>query len=175
MVEDPSLEVPQRPTGLDPQLLPEGAAAVCDRPERLGLPARAVEGQGELGAQLLAQRVGLDQRGELADHRRVAPERELGRQPVLGGRDPPLLHPEGKAPHLLHLDELGQYRPTPQRLGLEEDVARGHRVPAVEEAATSEHQLLEPPGVDRLTLDGEAVAAVGVRERHPRGVVEPAP
>ena len=50
-----------------------------------------------------------------------------------------------------------------------------HPEPAVEEAATSGHQLLEPPGVDRLTLDGEAVAAVGVRERHPRGVVEPAP
>src|SRR5207237_10322806 len=55
--EDRLLELPERLAGLDPQLVDERAARSLVDGERLGLPARAVQRQHELGAQTLAEGV----------------------------------------------------------------------------------------------------------------------
>ena len=68
---------------LEAQLLDEELAALAVGLERLRLPAGAVEGEHELGAQPLAQRMRADERLELADDLRVRADRELRLGPLL--------------------------------------------------------------------------------------------
>src|SRR5207248_3123914 len=68
LVENSLLEVAQCGARLDPQLLDERATRVLVRGERLALPPTAVEGQHELAAQPLAQRMVGDEALQLADN-----------------------------------------------------------------------------------------------------------
>lgn len=61
----------------------------------------------------LAQRVAEDERFELADERRVAPERDVGVEPILEARQPQLLQPPGLGLGE-RLAELGEGRAPPQ-------------------------------------------------------------
>ncbi len=162
--QDGRLQVPQLAAGLDAQLLPEGAAGVGQGPQGLGLAARPVQGQGQLHPQALPQRVGVDQLGQLADHRRVAAQGQVGGQAVLDGAEPALLQP-GRRPHgELEVGEVGQRRPPPQGLGLLEHgsglvgAAGGEQRPALL------GQGLEAAGVDLLGGHVELVAGVVPRE-----------
>ena len=85
MVEDGGLEVDQRPAGVDAQLAPQRPAGVVEDPQRLGLAARPVEGEGQVVAELLAQGVGGHQLAELPDDLGVPAEAEVGLDAVLGG------------------------------------------------------------------------------------------
>lgn len=70
--EDPLLEIGERGTGIDAQLLVEQLASVGVDGERLGLSSAAVERQHEEFAQPLAQRVGGGEGGQFGDRLGVA-------------------------------------------------------------------------------------------------------
>ena len=55
MVEQLLLELPQRDAGVDTDLFDEQTASVGDRTQGLGLTARSVQGERELGVQGLVQ------------------------------------------------------------------------------------------------------------------------
>jgi hypothetical protein len=67
-----------------------------------------------LPAHALAVWMALDEDVELGGDRRVAPEREVGLEPVLERRKAQRLQPRALAPGE-RLGELGQRRPAPQR------------------------------------------------------------
>ena len=76
MLEDPSLERTQLGRRLEPELV-ERRAGFAIRGQRVGLPARPVEGDDPLALEPLAVRMGEDERLELADDRGVTPGRQV--------------------------------------------------------------------------------------------------
>jgi hypothetical protein len=91
VIQDRALQLAQRLARLDPQLANERPAPVLVDLERLRLPPDAVKGEHQLGAQALAQRMLSDEPVELGHEIQVAPECQLGADPVLERRDAKLL------------------------------------------------------------------------------------
>src|SRR5205807_1316098 len=78
LYEDRLLELLQRRTRLDTELVNERPPRSLVCVERLRLAAGPVERKHELGAQALAQRMLCDKRLKLSDELRVAAEGEIG-------------------------------------------------------------------------------------------------
>ena len=166
--EDHGLEASQLGPGLDPQLVDELPAAVAHHLERLGLAAAAVEGDHQVPAQALAQRVLGHERAQLADEIGVAPGGQLGGDSLLDRLHPQLLEPAD-----LRLRErleamVGERGPAPQRERCLEVVARGRRLVVGQRDAGAAQQVLEAMGVDRVGLDAERVAGRPAVERRRR-------
>ena len=77
LLEDRLLELAQIAPRLQPELLDERDARLAVGVQRLGLTARAIEGEHELAAQRLAQAMLADERLELAHHLGVASRRQV--------------------------------------------------------------------------------------------------
>ena len=71
-----------RPGSIPSSSTSDGSCRPVDG-ERVSLAPGAVEREHELTAKALAQRLGADQGLELSDELRVAPEREVGLDPLL--------------------------------------------------------------------------------------------
>ena len=112
--KDRSLELPKPRSGLDPQLLGQRLAAVPVDPKGLGLSPRTIERHHQLASQSLSERVLGDQRLQLRHELTVAPERQVGLDPLLDRPKPELLQvgdlPLGEG----LVGEVGQGRPAPQ-------------------------------------------------------------
>ncbi len=76
------MQLPQLAARLDAELLDEPAAGRLVDLQRVGLAAGAVEGEHELAAQALLQRVLGGERFQLADQLGVLAEREVGLDPL---------------------------------------------------------------------------------------------
>ena len=76
LAQDRRLQLPQLRRRLDPELAAEQPPGVAVDAEGVGLASGAIQRQHQLRAQPLSQRVGRDERLELADELGVAPERE---------------------------------------------------------------------------------------------------
>ena len=113
--QDPSLQLLQLRRRVEPELVGEREPRRAVDLERLGLPAAAIERKHQLAAQPLAERVGGDERLQLADERGVAAERELGVDPLLEGDDAQLVEPGGLEPGELLLVEVCERRAVPER------------------------------------------------------------
>ena len=124
LLKDPSLEIPQRRRRVDAELLGQGAPGLLVGGEGLRLAVAAVEGEHELAARALAQRLARDQRLDFADGLGVAAERELGLDPLLHEGEPELLEAarlgDGEG-----LVELRERRPAPQGDGIREKLRGG--------------------------------------------------
>ena len=83
MAEDRALELAQSRARLQSELLVEHLPRVPVGLERIGLAAAAVEGEDEVAAQPLAERIARDQAGQLRDQLAVSPELEIGLEPIL--------------------------------------------------------------------------------------------
>ena len=88
LAQDRRLQLAQRRSGLDTDLLDQHATGPAEGAQRVGLAARAVEGEHQLGPAPLPQRVGGDRLLELGDEQLVAPGREEGIDAVLVGECP---------------------------------------------------------------------------------------
>jgi hypothetical protein len=77
VVEDRPLELLQLPTRIDAQLLDQRGAGIAVHVERVDLAAGAVQGQHQLGAEPLTQRVASRERTELGDKLRAAAAAEV--------------------------------------------------------------------------------------------------
>ena len=123
LLQHQPLELAQRSRRLDPELLGERPPECLVAGERLGVPARPVEGEHVLGAKTFAERMLGDQRLELADHVAMVPERELGLDPQLDRGEAKLLEPRALVPGE-RLRELGQRLAAPERERAAQQLAR---------------------------------------------------
>ena len=178
VVEDRGLELLQRASGIDAQLVAQGGAGVLDRPQGLGLPPGAVQREREARPQSLLQRMRLDELAELADQCRMPPERELGRDPVLDRGEAAILQPRDEPAGEVAVAVLRERGPAPQPFGFEQRPARcprrrlrpagpGPRRPVLSnrrKSTSASHQLEPVPG--RLPpQDARLVAATRGRGR----------
>ena len=114
LAQDPPLQLLQRLSRLDTELVDERAPRVLVDVERLRLAPRPVERQHQLGAQSLAQRVLGDERLELAGEAAVTSERQVGLDPVLERREVQLLEShDGRLGERL-VREVGKSRAAPE-------------------------------------------------------------
>ena len=132
------MKLPQRGARLDAEPVHERDARGLVDLERLGLPARAVQGEHQLGAEMLAERIGACESVELADQLRVAAVGEIALDPLLETGEAKLLQAcdlgFGEAP----VGEVGQRVSSPER-------ERLRRLPVVpQELETAEIELLRP-------------------------------
>src|SRR5581483_239289 len=159
LAEDRLLELPERRTGLEAELGDEGAPRVGEDPERLRLPARAVEREHLLAAEPLPQRVLRRQRLELGRECRVPAERELRVDPLLDREQAQLLEPVDLGSRERLVCEIGERAAAPQRKPFLEPRQGASRIPAGVRAAALLEESLEPVGVELLRLELEDVAA----------------
>ena len=177
LVEYAALQLPQRGPGLDPELLDQDVPGPSVAPERVGLAARAVQGDHQLTPRALAQRVGRHERLDLGDQLVVAAERETGLDAVLHGGQALL---DDLVQRTLRGErferEVAQHVAPPEPDG---GVECRHRVggpPLIEQAPSLGRVPAEAVEVDRTLVHLEDVAGrAGLDQAAPDGLLERLP
>ena len=145
--------------GIGPELVGKHLARALERRQRLGLAARAIQREHQVGPHPFAERVPRRERLELGDDGGVPAHRDLGRDPMFGRRQAQLLQPRGLAPKRGLLRHVGERVRTPERERVGE--GRGGRSRIVGDLGLPLlHEGLEPLGVDLVGRRGEHVPAV---------------
>ena len=111
--EDRPLELPKRPTRLEPQLVDEAIAGGVVSLEGVGLAAGSVQSEHELTLEALAQRMLADQRLELAHQPRVLARRQIRVDPILEHDQTSLFQPSDLRLGERLVGEIAQRRPPP--------------------------------------------------------------
>jgi hypothetical protein len=146
--QDVLVELAQRGTGLDTQLLVEDLPGPAERLQCVGLPARPVQRPHQLAPQPFPERVFDHQRLQLVDHAIVVPGREVGLHPVL---EDSKAHTFQAGPFWIQCDQLadvGQRWPPPQVQGPAE-APGGFSVEAVRGGGPAVvGEVFEPAGVE---------------------------
>src|SRR5262245_23163940 len=164
MCDQLALQVPELRTRVEPNLLRQSAACPLEGGKRFGLAARAVEREHQLAEEPLSLRVVTDQRLELADELRPAPDREIGIDPVLERDQPPLLQSLRLSLRERLIEEVRECRPTPegergpQRLSRLLGPVRSEAPPPIPQKS------LEPVDVELVALDMEHVSGRAPRQ-----------
>jgi hypothetical protein len=127
-----------------PDLLGEPAAVPLERTERLDLTTGPVERQDLQHDEALAQRVRLDDLGQLGHRGRVAARGEIGLEALLQRREPELGQAGALGRHEVDAGKIGEDLAPP-------DVQGGGEV-------ALRQQPLEAAGVERVVVDVEHVA-----------------
>lgn len=112
--EDVGLQPAQRRTGVDAQLLRQGALGRLKGAQRLRLAAAAVEGQHQQAPQRLSQGIIGDESLEATCQLGVPSEGELGLGVLLDRHQPKLLQPGGLDGGEVVVGEVGRRRSSPQ-------------------------------------------------------------
>src|SRR5688500_2861447 len=170
VTEDGSLEPAERRAGLDSQLVDERATRLLVGLERLRLPSCAIERDHELRPKPLSKRIRLDERFELADHQRVAPEGQLRFDPMLDRGETQILQTRYLTLREPLVREVRQRRapPEPERPSEQLDGSFGHGTGQGPRALLDE--LLEELAVELTRPNLEQVAATPGHERVARTV-----
>ena len=165
LAQDRLLEIAQLGVRLEPELLVEERSEHPVRLERVGLPARAVEGDHELRAEPLVERVEAGERLQLSDGLGLASDGEHRFEARLERLEPQSLEPRDLRLCERLGCEVGERRPAPERertserrLGLVERL-RAKRGP------TFRHELLELLGVESARRDAQDIARRLRRQR----------
>ena len=108
------MQFPELGTGIDAKLFRQDAAAFLEDTQCIALAARPVQGQHQLAAQPLPQRIGGHERAQLPDEPGVPAERQLRFRLHLDGAEPLLLEPADLVPGEALRRELGERRAAPQ-------------------------------------------------------------
>jgi hypothetical protein len=116
--EDCALQLAKCGRRLQAELVREHPSRLTERLERLRLTAGAVEGEYELAAEPLAERVLGDERRKLTDEIRMATELQLGVDAVLEHGEAHLVEPSRLDLHEREVGGIGEgtSAPKPQRL-----------------------------------------------------------
>ena len=109
------MQLAELAAGLDPELIDERAPRALIGVERLGLAAAPVEGEHQLAAQPLAQRVLGDERLELAGQLGVPAGGEILLDALLDAGEPEILEPRDLGLGEPRVGEIGERRATPER------------------------------------------------------------
>ena len=129
---------------------------ICD--ERLGLSAGAVEREHELAVQPLSQRMHGDERLELAHELRMPPERKVGLDPLLEGRNAPFLEACDLVLCERVMGEVGERGSAPERERLEQRPCRQLRIPCAKSASAVFDEPFKSFGVELLRLRPQQIA-----------------
>jgi hypothetical protein len=164
--QDGRLELSQRATRLQPQVLGQPLVALAVDGERLGLPVAPVQRQHELSAEPLPQRVIRDERLELTHDLGVAAELEVGVDPRLDRGHAQLLEPGDLRLRERLVREVRQRPAAPQRQGVAQVQGRLLRRAAVERPAALREVAFEAVAIELARRDAERVA-VAPREQRP--------
>src|SRR5262249_56767325 len=121
LVEDPLVEIAQRATRLDAELLDERAPRLLVGGERLALTPRTVQREHQLRVQPLAERIPVHQRLELAYEIVVPTEHEVGFDSLLYRNESPLLQTGDLCPRERLEGDVGERRAPPQRKRLAQE------------------------------------------------------
>ena len=124
VIEDLMLESLQSLARLEAELLSERTATLLVGAQRFGLSSRPVEREHELSAQPLSKRLLGDELLELDDELVVAPEREIGFDPLFQRCEPKLVETGDLGLREVRVPELDEGRPTPERKRIAEQVGR---------------------------------------------------
>ena len=114
VTQDRLVQAPEIRSGLYADVRYEPAPRTRVGLERLGLATVAVQREHQLAGEMLASRVGGDERLQLAHERRVPAGREVGLHPRLQRGQPLLLEPRDLALHERLERQLREWRPAPQ-------------------------------------------------------------
>src|SRR5439155_5442065 len=164
--EDRPLEVLQGATGLDAEIGEHRAPRGPIRVERLRLPAGAIEGDHQLPAQSLPQRMSRHERLQLGGEIVVSAERQVGLESILRRGDVQLLEPRDLLVRKSLVREVRERRPTPEAERPSKEVCRLRMLFRREGGTTLGDEPLEAVS---LELAGPERPAVGAADR-PQGV-----
>jgi hypothetical protein len=155
--EDRLLELTQPRGGLDAELVDERSPSLVVDVKGLGLASGPVQGEHQLAAWPLAQRLALDEGLELRHERSVLAERKVGVDSFFERLDAQLLEPSRFGARGGGFLGTGERLASPelqrrtQRSGRPPDLAGGERL------APFEEEPLEPSRVERLALHAEHI------------------
>ena len=121
------MQLAQRGSGLDADLLDERRSRLPEGLQRLCLAARAVEREHPLRLQPFAQRVARDEHLELAEDLAMAARRQVAVDRALGRGQVQLLEAADLARRERLLGDVGERRPAPQRERLARQVVGDER------------------------------------------------
>ena len=152
--EDRLVELADRATGLDAQLLDQGTSRLLVGLERLDLPAGAVEGEHQLAAQALTQGLPSDQRLELCNNVDVTTGRKISVDPPLHCVEVQLLEARDLLPRERLVGKVRERRRTPQR----QRVAQLLRCPFWTRVPRLGDQPFKPRGVQLGRVDPQDIA-----------------
>ncbi|CAM5663913.1 hypothetical protein SMICM304S_00765 [Streptomyces microflavus] len=153
VVEDAPLERLEVPGRLKSVLLDQRPAYAAEHVQGLGLPPAAVQGQHQLPAQPLAQRLRLRERVELPEHRVVPPAGEFGLEAVLHRVQPQLPQARHLGPVEALFHQVRQRGPAPLRQRLAQQFGGGGGLPGrqlrpARRGLVVEARHVEPGGID---------------------------
>jgi hypothetical protein len=115
LAQNVRVQLLQRRTRVDSELLRERRARLVIGLERLGLTARAVEGEHQLATKPLAERKLPDERLDLGCQLSALAERKVGFDPLLDGVQPKLFQPADLRLGKRLEGEVGERRAAPER------------------------------------------------------------
>ncbi len=173
VLEDPAVKRAQLVARFDPELLDERPPHLTVGGERVRLPARAVEREHELGAEVLAEGMLRDQLLELGDQLAGSPEREVGLETILQRSEAKLLQaPDLGRDGVLVEDVLERFA-SPKAKGLPEQLGRPGGI-VTERRSRRAREALEATRIELVGLDPKHVARRPLRQDRAWGSFRPA-
>ncbi len=173
VLQDRPLEPLQRGVGLQAELVVEPPPKAGVGGQRVRLPAAAVQGEHQLPAQPLAQRVLGAQRLELADDLGVGAAAEVGVDPLLERSQPELDEPGDLGPGERLEGQIGERLAAELAEGLAQRGGGRRRVAGVQELAPPGEPRLEAVEVELPRLHDQGVARRPGHERVAEAPPEP--
>jgi hypothetical protein len=161
VVQDVAFKLLERSARLEPELVTERPSRVAVDAQCIRLPSLAIEGKHELPAESLAQRLGLDQILELGDEAGLTSAREVCVDSRLERIEPEPLEPADGRPHVRTEVEVRERFPSPERKCIAKDFGGAWVAPDSVFGPPLLDKLLEPTGIDVVTVDIEQVAVAG--------------
>jgi hypothetical protein len=158
LVEDSSLELPECGAGLDAELRDEEHSRPPVDAERVGLAARSIEGEHQLSAQALSQRVRDDELRELGDDLRRPAEPQVCVDPQLDCRQAQLLETCDRRLRERLEPEIRERRPAPERERLAQDRRRVAKALFLQRLPPFAHEQLEAVEIELVAGGSDHVA-----------------
>jgi hypothetical protein len=146
--QDRALELFERRTRLDPELIDQHPAGLLIALERVGLATAAVQREHQLGLQALAQRMLAHEPLQLARQPGVLPQRELRVDPILERGQALLPQPADLRPGEGLIRQIGERGSAPQPECSIEPLGRRAGIAGVERRASGSRELLEAVAID---------------------------
>ena len=159
LLEDAALELAQRGSRLDPELVDQGRARGAERVERFGLAPAAIQREHLQRPEALAQRVLGDERGELGRRLGVAPARQVCLERALERDEAQLVDARGDRTRARLAGQVRQRGAAPERQpGTQLGGGVGGAIPG-QRVLGDAQVALEAPQIERVIGDGDGVAA----------------
>ncbi len=164
VAQNRALERPKLLARLQPELLGENVARAAVGAERVGLALAAIESEHELAPEAFTERLVSNETLQLGSELDVAPQREVGVDPLLEAREVELVQALGLESENATLGNVGECPPSPERERRTEAVRSESGRAAPECVSALPKQPLEPFGVELSGVEIQDVAA-GAREQ----------